>query len=272
MKILLSLAVLVFNFPLSVSAEGKFFHSYAGLSSSSLAIWAAKDLNLFAKYLLDVDFVRWSGCDAVSHWWKYQSADTDAVSPINAILRGGDAVIVAGVNNKPLFKFVTQKEITEPSQLRKKRIGVASFGGTNEFTVIVSQSGRSALPDVKEIPIVGWVRAGTPALAEENVEGFLPVASGLARGKETFALKVKGDSMIEDGILDGDLVIIRRQDTVENGDIICALIGNEATLKRFYRKGNEVSLRPANKNYDPIIVSKGEFRVLGKATGVIRKL
>jgi repressor LexA len=137
---------------------------------------------------------------------------------------------------------------------------------------IVSQSGRSALPEAKEIPIVGRVRAGAPILAEENIDGFLPVASDLARGKETFALRVKGDSMIEDGILDGDLVIIRRQDGANDGDIVCALIENEATLKRFHRKGNEITLKPANKNYDPIVVSKGEFRILGKATGVIRKL
>jgi len=137
---------------------------------------------------------------------------------------------------------------------------------------IISQSGRSAIPKAKEIPIVGRVRAGAPILAEENIDGFLPVASDLARGDETFALKVKGDSMIEDGILDGDLVIIRRQDSANNGDIVCALIANEATLKRFHQKGNEITLKPANKNYDPIVVSKGEFRVLGKATGVIRKL
>jgi len=137
---------------------------------------------------------------------------------------------------------------------------------------IVSSSGRSALPEAKEIPIVGRVRAGVPLLAEENIEGFLAVANEIARGKETFALKVKGDSMIEDGILEGDHVVIRWQDTAENGDIVCALISNEATLKRFYRKGNEVTLKPANKNYEPITVSKGEFRILGKATGVIRKL
>ena len=65
----------------------------------------------------------------------------------------------------------------------------------------------------------------------------------MARGKETFALKVKGDSMIEDGILEGDHVIIRRQDTAEDGDIVCALIGDEATLKRFHRKGNEITLK-----------------------------
>ncbi len=137
---------------------------------------------------------------------------------------------------------------------------------------IVSSKGRSALPQAKEIPIVGRVRAGVPLLAEENIEGSLAVANEIARGKETFALKVKGDSMIEDGILDGDHVVIRRQESAENGDIVCALIGDEATLKRFYRKGNEVTLKPANRKYEPIIVTKGEFRVLGKAVGVIRKL
>ncbi len=137
---------------------------------------------------------------------------------------------------------------------------------------IVSQSGRSALPEAKEIPIVGRVRAGAPILAEENIDGFLPVASDLARGEETFALKVKGDSMIEDGILDGDHVIIRHQEIAENGDIVCALIGDEATLKRFHRNGSEVTLKPANRNYEPIIVNKGDFRILGKAAGVIRKL
>jgi repressor LexA len=137
---------------------------------------------------------------------------------------------------------------------------------------IISQMGRSALPQAKEIPIVGRVRAGAPILAEENVEGYLPVANELARGRETFALKVKGDSMMEDGILDGDLVIIRQQHTAENGDIVCALIGNEATLKRFRRRGNQITLEPANPKYEPIVVSKGEFRILGKATGVIRKL
>jgi repressor LexA len=109
-------------------------------------------------------------------------------------------------------------------------------------------------------------------LAEENIEGFIAVANEITLGKETFALKVKGDSMIEDGIFDGDYVIIRRQETADAGDIVCALIENEATLKRFHRQGSVVILEPANKNYDPITVSKGEFRVLGKATGVIRKL
>src|SRR5713226_3377234 len=146
-----------------------------------------------------------------------------------------------------------------------KRVGKRAFE-------IVSSLGRSALPEAREIPVLGPIRAGAPLLAEENIEGFLTVANEIARGKETFALKVKGDSTIEDGILDGDHVVIRRQETAENGDIVCALIGDEATLKRFYRNGNEVTLKPANRNYNPIIVSKGEFRILGKAAGVIRKL
>ena len=137
---------------------------------------------------------------------------------------------------------------------------------------IVRVNGRSALPEATEIPILGRVTAGIPILAEENIEGFIAVANEITLGKETFALKVKGDSMIEDGIFDGDYVIIRRQETADDGDIVCALIENEATLKRFHRQGSVVILEPANKNYDPITVSKGEFRVLGKATGVIRKL
>ncbi len=136
---------------------------------------------------------------------------------------------------------------------------------------IVNVNGRSASPEATEIPILGRIRAGAPILAEENIEGYLPVANEIA-AKEAFALKVKGDSMIEDGIVDGDYVIIRRQETADNGDIVCALIENEATLKRFFQQKGVIVLKPANKNYDPITISKGEFRVLGKATGVIRKL
>jgi repressor LexA len=168
------------------------------------------------------------------------------------------------------FKITSTRGVFDHLQALERK-GYIKRVGKRAFE-IVSQSGRSALPDAKEIPVVGRVRAGAPILAEENLEGFLTVGNAIARGKDTFALKVKGDSMIDDGILEGDHVVIRRQDTANNADIVCALIGNEATLKRFYRKGNEVILKPANKNYDPIVVSKGEFRILGKATGVIRKL
>lgn len=140
---------------------------------------------------------------------------------------------------------------------------------------ILTPQGRPALPDMREVPVLGRVPAGRPLLAEENLEGFLPVAREMAQGREVFALKVKGDSMIEDGILDGDYLIVRRQETAENGDIVCVLIDGETTLKRFHRKGNAITLRPANKNYPPVVVSAeepGGFRILGKAIALTRKL
>jgi repressor LexA len=168
------------------------------------------------------------------------------------------------------FKIASTRGVFDHLKALEKKGYIRRVG--KRAIEIVGLNGRPALPEAKEIPIIGRVRAGAPILAEENIDGFLPVANDLARGEETFALKVKGDSMIEDGILDGDLVIIRQQHTAENGDIVCALIGNEATLKRFQRKENQITLIPANPKYEPIVISKGEFRILGKATGVIRKL
>jgi ABC-type nitrate/sulfonate/bicarbonate transport system substrate-binding protein len=140
-KILLSAATLLLNCPLPISAQTRFIHSHSGTSSTQLAIWAAKDLNLFAKYRLDVDLVFIAGGARGMQaliGGSTHSADTDGVAPIHAIARGGDAVIVAGLNNKTLFKFVAQKEITESSQLRGKKIGVANFGGSNEFAVVLA--------------------------------------------------------------------------------------------------------------------------------------
>jgi ABC-type nitrate/sulfonate/bicarbonate transport system substrate-binding protein len=141
LKMLLLLASLLLTWPRIGLAQTHFVHSHSGTSSSQLAIWAAKDLNLFAKYRLDVDLVFISGGARGMQaliGGSTQAADSDGVAPIHAILRGGDAVIVAGLNNKTLFKFVTQKEITDPSQLRRKKIGVANFGGSNEFAVVLA--------------------------------------------------------------------------------------------------------------------------------------
>ena len=124
-----------------LSAQSRFIHSHSGTSSTQLAVWAAKDLNLFTKYGLDVDLVFISGGARGMQaliGGSTQSSDSDGVAPVHAILRGGDAVIVAGLNNKTLFKFVAQKDITEPSQLRGKKIGVANFGGSNEFAVVLA--------------------------------------------------------------------------------------------------------------------------------------
>lgn len=125
--------------------------------------------------------------------------------------------------------------------------------------------------NIVNVPIIGKVTAGQPILAVENTEDSFPVPLSFVGNKETFMLKVRGDSMIEAGILDGDYVLISKQSTALNGDIIVALIEDEATVKTFYKEKNYIRLQPENKYYDPIIVKEG-FSILGKVIGVFRKL
>lgn len=126
--------------------------------------------------------------------------------------------------------------------------------------------------DVVEIPIVGRVAAGQPILAEENIEGTFCVDRGLIRGKSNcFGLKVKGDSMINAGIFEGDIVIVNPQRDANNGEIIVALLGTEATLKRFERKNKNLALIPENEKYPKINISDtDDFSIVGKAIGVFR--
>ena len=123
------------------------------------------------------------------------------------------------------------------------------------------------------LPIVGRVRAGSPILAEEQVEGHLAVDEDLAPWKEAFLLHVTGDSMVQAGIFDGDYVLVKPQSTAENGEIVVALIGEEATVKRFYRDRDHIRLEPANDRLKPLVITKlsGEFRILGKVVGLIRR-
>jgi repressor LexA len=108
------------------------------------------------------------------------------------------------------------------------------------------------------VPIVGTVRAGMPELATEDILGFCQVDASWLKGRGNFILKVKGSSMIEAGIYDGDYAIIRPQQTAENGEIVVALIDGEATLKRFYREADHIRLQPENTSMQPIIVLAGE--------------
>ena len=131
---------------------------------------------------------------------------------------------------------------------------------------------REQQPPMASIPIVGVVRAGLPALAVEDIEGFYPVEKVQLRGG-AFFLRVKGDSMINDAILEGDLALVRPQSTAENGDIVVAMVGGEATLKRFYRERGRIRLQPANPNMDPIYVRAGEeVSIVGKVIKVIRDI
>jgi len=126
--------------------------------------------------------------------------------------------------------------------------------------------------DIVEVAIVGRIAAGQPIEAIEHDCGTVPVKRALLRGRKAYALKVEGQSMVNAGILDGDYVIIRKQNMADDGDIVVALIENEATLKRFYRDGVGVRLEPANSRMRPIRVQSGEFKIQGKVVGVQRTI
>ena len=121
-----------------------------------------------------------------------------------------------------------------------------------------------------DIPIVGKVTAGEPILAVENIEDTYPVPLELVEGHDVFMLKVNGESMIDAGILDGDLVLIKKQADAQSGDIVVALLEEEATIKRFFKEENIIRLQPENQFMDPIY-SK-DVIVLGKAIGLFREI
>jgi repressor LexA len=134
------------------------------------------------------------------------------------------------------------------------------------------RTGTAAVP----IPILGRIAAGQPLLAEENREGDLPIAAGAlpGRGEDLFALRVRGESMISAHICDGDLVLVRRQDSAQLNDIVVALVesesGDEATVKRFQRDGERVVLKPEHPTMAPIVVDPRAVRIIGKVVGLLR--
>lgn len=124
------------------------------------------------------------------------------------------------------------------------------------------------------VPLIGRIAAGAPLLAEENVEDRITIDPSFLHGKDEFLLRVNGESMIEAHIADGDLILVRPASEARNGEIVVALIGDEATVKRFHRTRDGVELRPENKTMRPIVVdpSDGEFRIVGIVTGLFRKI
>ena len=121
-----------------------------------------------------------------------------------------------------------------------------------------------------EFPLLGRVAAGKPIEAVEDV-GVIEVPPSMIGQGDHFVLQVKGDSMKEDGILDGDFIVVRKQPTAENGETVVALINNEATVKKYYRSEDHVELRPAHADMQPIIAREGDLRIEGKVVGVIRQ-
>ena len=122
--------------------------------------------------------------------------------------------------------------------------------------------------EVVNVPILGQVAAGQPLLAVENIENYFPIPTEFMPNAETFMLKVKGDSMINAGIFNGDKILVQKQSDAQNGDIVVALVDDSATVKRFYKEDGHIRLQPENDFMDPIIVD--DCSIVGKVIGLIR--
>lgn len=126
--------------------------------------------------------------------------------------------------------------------------------------------------DIIEIPIFGRVAAGTPLLASQNIEGTLPIPTRMVNNHECFALRIIGSSMVGAGILEGDFVIVRRQANADPGDIVVALVEDEATVKRFYLDGEQIRLQPENPAIEAVIFNVNDVMILGKVIGLHREI
>ena len=133
---------------------------------------------------------------------------------------------------------------------------------------IIAENFSLTKREVVNVPIIGSVAAGQPILAVENIEAYFPIPSEMMPNKETFMLKVKGESMINAGIFDGDRILVQQQQTADNGDIVVALVDDSATVKTFYKEAGYIRLQPENDAFEPIILD--DCMILGKVFGVFR--
>jgi len=167
-----------------------------------------------------------------------------------------------------------------------RHFGFKSYNTVTTYLQILARKGYVRLPREKnrkraielispvetrrfESPLLGRVAAGKPIEAIAHMEA-IEVPPSMTGTGEHFVLLVQGDSMMEDGILDGDYVVVRKQPTAENGETVVALINNEATVKKYYKRKTRVELRPAHTGMEPILVEKGDLRIEGKVVGVLR--
>jgi repressor LexA len=159
------------------------------------------------------------------------------------------------------------KALVKKGYLRK------AGGGAARGIQLTERADPAERGDTISVPVIGTVAAGVPILAEENYEKSIHLdASLLAGGESVYALRVRGDSMIEEGIMEGDLVIVRSQSTARNGDIVVALIDDEATVKFYFHEGARIRLQPAHPTMDPIYVdARNNSAIQGVVVGVFRQ-
>jgi len=171
------------------------------------------------------------------------------------------------------FGFVPRSVFDHLKALERKGYLKREATKSRSLQITDPTSPGRRLPRPREVPIVGRVAAGRPLLAVENLEGTVSLPAEWTNGGDVFLLRVQGDSMIGAHILPGDLALVRRQETAENGDIVVALVDEEATVKRFQRSGETLTLLPENPALTPLTFTRGSrLEILGKVIGVIRHL
>ena len=200
---------------------------------------------------------------------------------------------------KAIIKFI-EKQINEkgyPPSVREigKAVGLSSTATVHTYIAKLKEKGYLSKEDQKgralkllkggkpqepktvyngrelaDVPVIGKITAGEPILAVENITDTFPIPIEFVGNSESFMLTVRGESMIEAGILDGDYILVKKQDIARNGEIVVALIGEEATVKTFYKEKDHIRLQPENSTMDPIIVPN--CKILGKVAGVFRKI
>lgn len=163
---------------------------------------------------------------------------------------------------------------TVQSHLNKlEKLGYIRRDPTKSRTIEILDSINEINHEIISIPVIGQITAGEPILAQQNIEEYIPLPSSLVKGNDNFILKVKGESMINAGILNKDYVIVDRSSYADNSQIVVALInGEHATVKRFFKEGNLVRLQPENEFMDPLILNEKNVEILGIVRGVFRKL
>jgi len=186
-------------------------------------------------------------------------------------------------------KMITERGKSPTIREIGEKFGISSTNGVRAHLEVLMKKGyirrqkmisrgielaRSLAGPIKRVPLVGAVPAGNPITAVENIEGEIAIDTSFLPSGETFTLKVKGDSMKNAGIFDGDLVLVKRQKSAEPGEIVVAVIGEEATVKRYFVEEGSVRLQPENEAYEPILVDRNspEFYIAGKVVGLMRRL
>lgn len=187
-----------------------------------------------------------------------------------------------------IVQYIEENSISPTQAEIQSHFGFKSLGSVQDYIKYLKNSGylendsnsvRGLTPinpnalgssqDVIDIPLHGKVAAGNPIEAIEGTESIAVPSSMIGFGNH-YALTISGESMIEDGILDGDLIVVKEQQTAKNGDTVVAVIDDEATVKRFYKKPKQIELHPANSSMKPIIVQDGNFQIKGILVGLIR--